>query len=111
MIPNPEGNLLPGQFVRVTISGLTEPNAFIIPKRAIMQGPMGPFVYTVNTEGKAAIQPITLGLSTSQGQIIEKGLKAGDKVITDGMIKVRPEVPVTIETPKEEKTEPKDVKK
>jgi membrane fusion protein (multidrug efflux system) len=76
-----------------------------------MQGPMGPFVYLVNTEGKAAIQPVTLGLSISQGQIIEKGLKAGDKVITDGMIKVRPGAPVTIEKPKEEKTDAKDVKK
>ncbi|MBY0281271.1 MAG: efflux RND transporter periplasmic adaptor subunit [Alphaproteobacteria bacterium] len=111
VIPNPESNLLPGQFVRITISGLTQSNAFIVPKRAVMQGPMGPFVYLVNAEGKAAMQPIALGLSTSQGQIIEKGLKAGDKVITDGMIKVRPDTPVTIEKPTEEKTDTKDVKK
>ncbi|MBY0461906.1 MAG: efflux RND transporter periplasmic adaptor subunit [Alphaproteobacteria bacterium] len=111
VIPNPEGNLLPGQFVRITISGLIQPNAFIIPKRAVMQGPMGPFLYLVNAEGKAVMQPVSLGLSTSQGQIIEKGLKAGDKVITDGMIKVRPDAPVTIEKPKEEKTDVKDVKK
>ncbi len=111
VIPNPDGNLLPGQFVRVTISGLIEPNAFLVPKRSIMQGPMGPFVYLVNTEGKTAIQSVSLGLSTSEGQIIEKGLKTGDKVITDGMIKVRPGAPVTIEKPKEEKTDAKDVKK
>ena len=111
VIPNPDGNLLPGQFVRVTISGLTEPDAFIVPKRAIMQGPMGPFVYTVSAESKTVISPVSLGLSTPQGQIIEKGLKAGDKVITDGMIKVRPGAPVAIEKPKEEKAELKDIKK
>lgn len=111
VLPNPEGILLPGQFVRVTISGLTQTNAFVLPKKAIMQGPMGPFVYAVNAENKAVIQPITLGLSTSQGQIIEKGLKAGDKVIIEGMIKVRPDALVVIEKPKEEKAEAKDQKK
>ena len=97
VIPNPDGNLLPGQFVRITINGLIQNNVFIVPHRAIMQGPMGPFVYTVNADNKATITPVSLGLSTPQGQIIEKGLQTGNKVITDGMIKVRPNAVVIIE--------------
>ncbi len=107
---NPEKDLLPGQFVRIIISGITQPKVVILPKRAIMQGPEGTFVFVVTAENKADIRPVTLGLSTPQGQIIDKGLKEGDKVIVEGMIKVRPTQPVKIEKNKENeepKAEPK----
>ena len=103
IIANPDGRLLPGQFVRVTVSGLSQPNAILLPKKAIMQGPDGPFVYLVTPENKAAIQPITLGQSAAEGQIIERGLKAQDKVIIEGMIKVRPNAPVRIAKPEDTK--------
>jgi membrane fusion protein (multidrug efflux system) len=97
VFPNPEKNLLPGQFVRITVSGISQPNAIILPKRAIMQSPEGTFVFIVNGENKADIRPVILGLSTSQGQIIDKGLEKGDVVIVEGMIKVRPGQLVQIE--------------
>lgn len=103
---NSEKHLLPGQFVRIIVSGITQPNAIILPKRAIMQGPEGTFVFVVTPENKADVRPVTLGLSTTQGQIIEQGLKAGDIVIVEGMIKVRPGQPVQVEkNEKEPKTE------
>lgn len=97
--PNPESTLMPGQFVRVMIKGIVQENALAIPDQAVMQGPQGTFVYTVNAEGKAAIAPVTLGVSTEKGRIIEKGLKPGDRVIVEGLIKVRPDQPVQIDTP------------
>lgn len=112
VFPNPEKDLLPGQFVRLTVSGITQPNAVILPKRAIMQGPEGTFVFVVTADNKTDIRPVTLGLSTSQGQIIEQGLKAGDIVIIEGMIKVRPGQPVQVqknEKKEESKTEPQAV--
>jgi membrane fusion protein (multidrug efflux system) len=93
---NPDIQLLPGQFVRIFIKDLTRKDAITIPERAIMQSPKGPFVFKLDDKNAALIQPVTLGPLTAQGQIIESGLKKGDKVIFEGMIKVRPNQPVAV---------------
>lgn len=98
-VPNTSQMIMPGQFVRVKVKGMTQVSSIGIPERAIMQGPMGMFVYTVGEGNKATMTPVELGLLNNGVQIITKGLKAGDKVITEGMIKVRPDAPVCIETP------------
>jgi membrane fusion protein (multidrug efflux system) len=100
-VPNPQGKLLPGQFLRVVIKGLTRKQAIVVPDQAIMQGPQGTFVYSVNNQGKVAIQPVTLGTLNGKKRLIEQGLKPGDQVIVEGMIKVRPDMPVstTLSTP------------
>lgn len=95
IIPNPEAILLPGQFVRIKLEGLIKKDAIIIPDKSIMQGPQGPFVYVVDAENKAAIKSITLGDLYERNRIIETGLKDGDQVITEGMIKIRPGLPIT----------------
>ena len=92
--PNPQAIVLPGQFLRVLIKGLTRKQVILISDQAIMQGPQGTFVYLVNGEGKATIQPVTLGALKGKKRIIEQGLKSGDKVIVEGMIKIRPDTPV-----------------
>lgn len=99
VVPNPDNIVMPGQFVRVVVKGMIQKNAIIIPDRAIMQGPQGPFVYIVSEQNTAAIRPVILGMSTDNMRLIEKGLHAGDKVITEGMIKVRPDAPVQIASP------------
>ncbi len=98
IVPNKNQSIMPGQFVRVKVKGMTKVDAIGIPERAIMQGPMGTFVYTVTPENKAAITVVELGLLNNGNQLITKGLKEGDKVITEGMIKARPDAPVCIDT-------------
>lgn len=105
VIKNTAQALMPGQFVRVRVKGLTMVNAIGIPEKAIMQGPMGTFVYTINAESKAVITPVELGLLNNGTRIITKGLKNGDQVIVEGMIKVRPDAPVKIDEPNAEKAE------
>ena len=61
-----------------------------------MQGPQGQFVYAVDTESKASIRPVTIGREVTDGWIVEKGLKPGDRIVTEGVIKVKPGAPVTI---------------
>lgn len=95
-VPNPDGALLPGQFVQVIVSGLILHDGIAVPQRAVMQGPQGTFVYTVDAAGKATARPVRLGRETSMGWLVEEGLRAGDKVITEGVIKVRPGNPVTL---------------
>ncbi|MCK0389941.1 efflux transporter periplasmic adaptor subunit, partial [Salmonella sp. 14ESS1282] len=61
IIDNPDRRLLPGQFVRATVTGVTVNDTIVIPEAALMQGPKGQFVYIVNNEGKAEVRPLNLG--------------------------------------------------
>lgn len=94
VFPNPDGELLPGQFVRIVLQGITIPDAIVIPQRAISQGPQGPSVFVVDGDGTAQARPIRLGSEVSGGQIVRSGLQQGDRVIVDGVIRVRPGAPV-----------------
>ena len=94
VFPNPDGSLLPGQFVRVRIRGVTLPNAIVIPKQAVNQGPQGPAVYVVTQNNVAEVRPIRLGPEVEDGVVVREGLKNDDRVIFDGIIRVRPGAPV-----------------
>jgi len=98
-LPNGRGLLKPGQFLRVTLSGATRPAAIIVPQRAVLDGPQGKFVYLVNAESKVEIRPVQVGDWKGGDWIIYSGLKAGDKVIVDGLMKIGPGAPVRIGTP------------
>ena len=89
VFPNPEGHLLPGQFVRLRIVGIALPNAIAMPKEAVSQGPRGPFVYVIGTNDMAEVRPVRLGQQIGEAWVISEGLKAGDRVVVDGVIRVR----------------------
>ena len=90
VFPNHDGALLPGQFVRVNVTGITMPDAIVVPKAAISQGPLGPFVYLVEADNVARARPVRLTRELSDGWIVRKGLSAGDRIVVDGVIRVRP---------------------
>ena len=94
VFPNPDGVLLPGQFVRVLIRGITLPNAIVVPKQAVAQGPQGPSVYVVGENDTAQARPIRLGSELAAGWVVRDGLKGGERVVVDGVIRVRPGAPV-----------------
>jgi membrane fusion protein (multidrug efflux system) len=103
-IPNPEGALRPGQFVRVILRGATRPNAVTVPQRAVLEGPQGKFVYVVNAQNQAEARPVEAGAWSGDSWIISSGLKAGERVITDGVMKIGPGAPVRVaEAPAEKK--------
>ena len=93
-LPNTEGKLRPGQFVRVTLSGATRPNAIAVPQRAVLEGPKGKFVWVVNAESKVEFRPVTVGDWAGDQWVINAGLAAGERVIVDGVMKVGPGAPV-----------------
>ncbi len=102
-IPNPKGVLRPGQFVRITLSGATRPNAITVPQRAVLEGPQGKFVYVLSAESKAEPRPVQVGDWAGEDWIINVGLKAGDKVIVDGVARIfAPNSPVQVAEPKKE---------
>lgn len=88
--PNPKRELLPGTFVRIRFPEAEIDSALKVPQRAIMMSPQGQSVLTVDAEGKVAPRPVKLGGMAGTDWIVNEGLKPGDKVIVNGLQKVRP---------------------
>jgi membrane fusion protein (multidrug efflux system) len=96
-IANPERALRPGMFVTAKVDGLVRPNAIVVPQLAVQQGPNGHLVYVVRQDGVAELRPVVVGDYYGDKEIvIVEGLKAGDRVVTDGMLKVVPGKPVQL---------------
>ncbi len=95
VFPNPDGILLPGQFVRITLKGLQRKAALVIPQKGVLQTPLGPAVYVVEN-GRAVMKNIKIGEKTGEDFIVEEGLRSGDIVIVDNLMKLRPDMPVRV---------------
>ncbi|MBS7690813.1 efflux RND transporter periplasmic adaptor subunit [Pseudomonas lalucatii] len=96
VVPNPDQALLPGQFVRVLVKGISLPSAVTVPERAIAQGPRGTFVYVVDEQGIARTRQVSTGRTAAGRWVVESGIHEGDRVITEGLPKVRPDMPVKV---------------
>jgi membrane fusion protein (multidrug efflux system) len=93
-LPNADGTLRPGQFVRVLMSGASWIDAIQLPQRAVMQGPQGNFVWVVDGESKAQFRPVTVGPLSGDQWLIAEGLNPGERIVVDGGLKLAPGVPV-----------------
>jgi len=93
-LPNKDGLLRPGQFVRVLMGGPSWIDAIQVPQRAVMQGPQGNFVWVVDAESKAQFRPVTVGPLTGDLWLIAEGLQDGERIVVDGGLKLAPGVPV-----------------
>lgn len=91
VVNNPERKLLPGMYVRVNIDRASVPQALLVPSQAIQRNNNGdPQVYVINAKGLADIRPIELGQQYEQFYLVNKGLKVGDKVIVEGVDRIKP---------------------
>jgi membrane fusion protein (multidrug efflux system) len=97
---NPRLAILPGQFVQARVK-VGERQAFLVPLQAVMQNDQGKFVWTVGAEGKATPTPVKVGEWLGKDWVVEDGLKGGDRVIVDNLIKIRPGAPVQARAPGE----------
>jgi membrane fusion protein (multidrug efflux system) len=101
-LPNAGAALVPGQFVRVRLLGVTLPRAILVPQRAVLQGQHGKFVYVVAGAGEAPvaeIRPVEVGGWIGKEWVVRSGLEAGERVVVDGTVKVRPGSPVKVAAP------------
>lgn len=98
IFPNPDGALLNDQLARVSVIDSPDEKSLIIPTDALQSDQGGYFVLTVGTDGKVAKTPIKTREVTGTQAVVTDGLKAGDKVITQGSQKVRVGMEVTTET-------------
>jgi membrane fusion protein (multidrug efflux system) len=91
-LPNPKFTLLPGQYVRVRVFAGSQ-QAFVVPQTAVMQNDTGRFVW-VSDGGKATPRPVRTGSWLGSDWVVLEGLKSGEQVIVDNLIRLRPGVPV-----------------
>jgi len=98
-LPNPEGVLRPGQFVRVNMLGVVRANAILVPQKAVLQGAQGHFVFVVDEDGKAQARSVEVGPWQGADMFITRGLAAGDTVITDGVVRLSPGAAVKVVAP------------
>jgi membrane fusion protein (multidrug efflux system) len=87
--------LIDGEFVTVLVEGIEPVQALAIPRSAILADQQGRYVYVVNDKNVAEQRRVTLGQSTPTVAVIASGLKEGEKVVVDGIQRVRPGQPVT----------------
>lgn len=98
---NQDGRLLPGQFVRVRLLAGDKKDVFLVPQSAVLQTEQGNLVMTADAENKVAPRPIQTGDWFGKDWVVLGGLKAGDKVIVDNLMKLKPGAPVAPHAPGE----------
>src|SRR3569623_339950 len=93
--PNPQGLLLPGMFVRASFAQASDPNAILVPQAAVTRDAKGnPQDYVVGADIRAVARPVTTTRTIGPNWVVTAGLKAGDKIVTEGVGKVKAGQPV-----------------
>lgn len=108
--PNPTALLRPGQFGRVRFAASVAENALLVPQKAVTEMQSAKIVYVVGPENKVQLRSVSLGERVGEDFIITDGLKTGERIIVEGVSKVRPGAVVT-PTDKPMTTEPSAGKK
>ena len=93
-VPNPDRVLRPGLFVRVIVAAFENPNAIRIPQQAVQELQGLKSVYVVGAEDKAETRQIVASYRLGNDWVVDSGLKPGDRVVIEGVAKVRPGAPV-----------------
>jgi multidrug efflux system membrane fusion protein len=86
---NKDGLLWPGQFVTVVLT-LDTHTSTVVPAEAVQNGQQGQFVYVVKADNHVEIRPVTAGRAFGQKMVIDKGIAAGEAVVTDGQLRLFP---------------------
>jgi multidrug efflux system membrane fusion protein len=93
---NADRRLWPGQFVTVTLTLATDPNAIVIPTTAVQAGQQGSYVFVVKGDRTVEVRPIEVGRAVGDETIVSKGLAARETVVTDGQLRLVAGSPVSI---------------
>lgn len=94
---NADNALRPNQITRIQLTSADKTKGVWIPHTAVIQDLMMQFIYVVNDEGLAERREITVDVREGKNVFISQGLESGEMVITDGLIRVRPNAPVAIQ--------------
>ena len=96
--PNADGVLLPGMYVRARLPQGTRSEAILVPHKALSRDPLGnALVMVVDAESKVEARPVKVAQSLGSDWVVTSGLAAGERVIVEGLQKVRPGAPVQVQ--------------
>ncbi len=95
-LDNKGKNILPGQFARVYMKGYVLKNVLAVPKRAVLNTQDGPIIYVVNKDNIAEERPFKMEMALNSDYILQEGASPNEKIILEGIQKVRPGGHVTI---------------
>lgn len=93
-LPNPQGALLPGLYVRVRLEQAQVQGGILIPQQAVTRAAQGDTVMVVDAQGQVSTRPVKLSGALGNQWVVTDGLKEGEQVMVDGFQKVRPKQPV-----------------
>jgi multidrug efflux system membrane fusion protein len=96
--PNTDGALWPGEFVNVRLSLYQDENALVVPASAVVSGQQGSFVFVVQSDGTAKTFPVKVERTSDSLAVLASGIKPGDRVVTDGQLRLRSGSKVQIKT-------------
>jgi multidrug efflux system membrane fusion protein len=96
--PNENNSLWPGQFVNVTLTLSELTNAVVVPTQAVQTGQNGQFIYVVRSDQTVEERPVITGIAYDGETVVEKGLKVGETVVTDGQLRLAPKMKVTVKS-------------
>ena len=102
--PNPEGLIRPGQFARINASVRTIKNGILIPQRSVMELQGLHNVYVIDNENKIALRRIIVGPTIDSFWLVDEGLNNGERVVYEGLQKVKPGMTVIPVLTKAERT-------
>jgi multidrug efflux system membrane fusion protein len=100
-LPNPDQRFWPGRFVNVRLVLSTTTGAVLVPVSAPQMSANGSYVYVVNADSKAEQRSVSLGQRQGDLIVVEKGVNAGEQIVTNGQLGVTPGGPVLVEKPRE----------
>jgi multidrug efflux system membrane fusion protein len=92
---NSDMALVPGMFAKVRLGSAEKASVFLIPDSVVNTDQDKKFVYVVGKDNKVEYRPITIGSTSNDKRIVLSGLNAGDKIITNNLMKLRPDMPIT----------------
>lgn len=96
LFQNENRRLWPGTFVNVSLTVAQIPHAILVPASAVQTGQEGKYVFTVGSDMKAQMQPVTAGIQIGTDIVLEKGVAAGQTVVTDGQLRLTPGATVVL---------------
>lgn len=94
--PNPQKLLLPGQFVRARVDVDSLRQGIVVPQRAVKMSPTGPTVFVLDAKNMPVVRPIKVGEMQAGNWVVQEGLNPGERVVTNGLQKLRPGQPVRV---------------
>ncbi|HEY4541614.1 MAG TPA: efflux RND transporter periplasmic adaptor subunit [Noviherbaspirillum sp.] len=93
-VPNPDGFLLPGMYVRARVEQAVNEQAILVPQQAVQRNAQGTVVYVVGAGDKVEVRPVQAETAYQNQWVVSQGLKGGERVIVEGFQKLGPGAPV-----------------